>query len=40
MENMNRINKGKIPKGMLHYLPRGQQSIRHPMKRWEENMRL
>jgi hypothetical protein len=39
-EQMNRMNKGRIPKQILCYQPRGRRSIRHPMKRREENMRL
>jgi hypothetical protein len=37
MEYINRINTGSIPKQVLHYWPRGQRSIRCPVKRWEEN---
>jgi len=34
------MNAGRIPKQILQYQPRGQRSIGHPVKRWEENVRL
>jgi len=37
-EHMNRMNTGRIPWQILCYQPRGQKSVGHPMKRWEENM--
>jgi hypothetical protein len=33
------LNTGTIPKQILLHQPRGQRSVRHPTKRWEENMR-
>jgi hypothetical protein len=38
-EHMNRMNTGRIPKQISHYQPRGQISIRYPVKRWKENVR-
>jgi hypothetical protein len=34
------MNAGRTAKQILFYEPRGERSVRCPMKRWEGNLRL
>jgi len=40
MQHVNRMNRGRNLKQILHYQSSGQWSIGSPVKSWEENMRL
>jgi hypothetical protein len=36
---VNRMNAGRFPEGMLRYRPQGKRSVGRQMERWRENAR-